>query len=68
MADTLQDKATSLHASAREHKQASAYHRREAKRKMIQLAALQNKAGLLGIKIIITPNGEGNNHGQAKSS
>lgn len=67
MADTLQDEATSIHASARSHKHASAYHRREARKQMILLAALQEKAGSLGIKLIITPNGEGKNHGQAKS-
>lgn len=65
MVGTLQNEATELKASAREHKRASEFHRREAKRKMILLATVKEKARSLGIQIILTPNGEGNNHGQA---
>lgn len=48
-------KASRLHAEARMHKSQAEYHRREAKRKHIELARFIEECGVLGITVVIEP-------------
>ena len=48
-------KASRLQAEARMHKSQAEFHRREAKRKRIQLARFIEECGNLGITVVIEP-------------